>query len=210
MTATPDLSRYRRPLIFGGSFDPPHVAHVTLPAAAAEAINADVVAYVPAARPPHKLDLKQTDATHRIEMLRLALADRPDTVVLTDEIDRAADGRPSYTVETLEALQPRFADGAVMRLLIGTDQVAIFDSWHRGDRIVELAEPVVMMRPPAQRGSLPGVWRGRVVEVPETDVSSTEVRRRLAAGEPTDGLLHPEVAAYIAEHGLYRAPAAGR
>ncbi|MEM6458630.1 MAG: nicotinate (nicotinamide) nucleotide adenylyltransferase [Planctomycetota bacterium] len=210
MPANPDLSRYRRPLIFGGSFDPPHVAHLTLPAAVAEAIDADVVAYVPAARPPHKLDLKQTDATHRVAMLRLVLADRPDAVVLTDEIDRAADGRPSYTVETLEALRPRFAQDAVMRLLIGTDQVAIFDSWHRGDRIVELAEPVVMMRPPTCSDSLPGAWRGRVVEVPETDVSSTEVRRRLAAGKPTDGLLHPGVAAYIAEHGLYDAATAGR
>ncbi len=206
MTRTPpDLTRYRRPLIFGGSFDPPHLAHVALPKRVAEAIHADAVLYIPAGRAPHKLDRAQTAPAHRLAMLRLALADEPDAVILTEELDRAVDGRPSYTIDTLEALRPRLAPDATMRLLIGTDQVKIFETWKDWQRIIELAEPVVMVRPPQTPRDLPEAWRDRVVEAPVVEVSSTQLRQRLAAGEPTRDLLHPAVADYIAEHGLYRA-----
>lgn len=199
-----DLRPYRRLLIFGGSFDPPHVAHVELPRLVAGAIGADVVVYVPAGRAPHKLDREQTDPAHRLAMLELALADEPGVVVLPDEIERAADGRPSYTVDTLEDLATRIHDDAQMRLLIGTDQVAMFESWRQWQRVVALAEPVVMMRPPHTPEELPPVWRDRVVAVPETAVSSTAIRARVAAGESLAGWVHPAVAGYIAEHGLYR------
>ncbi|MEO0514676.1 MAG: nicotinate (nicotinamide) nucleotide adenylyltransferase [Planctomycetota bacterium] len=203
----PDLSGYRRLLIFGGSFDPPHVAHVDLPRLVARAINADVVVYVPAGRAPHKLDKVQTDPAHRLAMLRLALADEPGNpgaVVWTGEVDRVADGRPSYTVDTLEDLAERIAPDAQMRLLIGTDQVDIFESWYRAERVIELAEPVVMMRPPTTRDDLPAAWRDRVVVVPTTAVSSTTVRQRVAEALPLDDAVHPDVAAYIHEHNLYR------
>ncbi len=115
-----DLSGYRRLLIYGGSFDPPHVGHVQLPWAVAEVLRADAVVYVPAGRAPHKLDKRQTDAEHRLAMLRLALQDPPAglgeqqavaRLVLEEEIERAADGRPSFTVETLESLRPRLRAG---------------------------------------------------------------------------------------------------
>ncbi len=199
-----DLSAYRRLLIFGGSFDPTHVAHVDLPRSVAQAIDADVIVYVPAGRAPHKLDKVQTDPAHRLAMLRLALADEPKAVVWTGEVDRVADGRPSYTVDTLEALHRRIAPEAKMRLLIGTDQVAIFDSWYRAQRVIELAEPVVMMRPPTTRDDLPEAWRDRVVAVATTPVSSTAVRESVAGGRPLDDAVHPDVATYIQAHGLYR------
>lgn len=205
----PDLFGYRRPLVFGGSFDPPHVAHVSLPRHVAKAIGADVVLYVPAGRAPHKLDVEQTDPRHRLAMLRLALADESRALVLDDEVERVADGRPSYTVDTLEALVPRLHPAAKMCLLIGMDQVGIFESWYRWERVVELAEPAVMRRPTLEVSSPPPEelspeWERRVVDVPQTAVSSTEVRRRVAAGESIDALVHPAVAAYIHEHGLYR------
>ncbi|MBB6428411.1 nicotinate (nicotinamide) nucleotide adenylyltransferase [Algisphaera agarilytica] len=203
-SASPDLTPYRRLLIFGGSFDPPHVAHVDLPRRVASAIGADVVAYIPAGKAPHKLDKQQTDPAHRLAMLRLALAEEPHILVLTDELDRVADGRPSYTVDTLEALKQRLHPDAEMRLLIGTDQVAIFEKWYQWERVIELAEPVVMMRPPETPRDLPEDWRQRVVEVPITDVSSTAVRERVAAGQSLDGWVHPGVADYIQEHGLYQ------
>ena len=203
-TTEPDLARFRRLLIFGGSFDPPHVAHAELPLLVAAQIGADVVVYVPAGKAPHKLDKVQTDPQHRLAMLRRAVSELPHAVVVTDEIDRVADGRPSYTVDTLEQLAPRLHPEAEMRLLIGTDQVDIFDSWHRAERVIELAEPVVMMRPPTTADDLPEAWRSRVVAVPTTEVSSTAVRARVAAGESLDGWVAPEVAAYIAECGLYQ------
>ncbi|MEX0745074.1 MAG: nicotinate (nicotinamide) nucleotide adenylyltransferase, partial [Phycisphaeraceae bacterium] len=181
-----DLARCDKVIVFGGSFDPPHRAHVRLPRQVGEAIGADAVAYVPAARAPHKLDRTQTDATHRLAMLQAALADEPWAIVLTDELDRARDGRPSYTVDTLEALHRRLPD-AELRLLMGADQVRIFDQWHEAARVAELAEPVVLVRPPESAASLLAslpagereVWAARLVEVDRIDVSSTQVRQRV-------------------------------
>ncbi|MEX0887243.1 MAG: nicotinate (nicotinamide) nucleotide adenylyltransferase [Phycisphaeraceae bacterium] len=199
-------------IIFGGSFDPPHVGHVVLPGQVRAALGAGAVAYVPAAPPPHKLERELTPAHHRLAMLRLALADEPGAVILTDELDRAGDGRPSYTVETLERLRQRVGDEAVLRLLLGADQVKGFGKWREPGRIVELAEPVVMLRPPETAASLlatlpadeRAAWRARFVEVAAMDVSSSEVRRRVAAGESIEAMVPPAVAGYIREHGLYR------
>ena len=200
--AETELARSRRPLIFGGSFDPPHRAHVELPRLVAEAIDADLIVYVPAGRAPHKLDRKQTDPMHRLAMLRRAVEGIPDAVVWPGEIERAGDGRPSYTVETLETLRGLMPIDAVPRLLIGSDQVAIFETWKDWRRIVELAEPVVMVRPPDRVDDLPAAWRGRVVELPAMDVSSTRLREAGRVGWGQD--LAPGVAGYIEKHGLYR------
>lgn len=212
--APPSLSGYRRILLFGGSFDPPHRAHVELPQQAAQAIGADLIAYIPAGRAPHKLDKVQTDPEHRLAMLRLALADVADTVptvVLTDEIDRGPD-EPSYTVDTLEALSKRVDPGATLRLLIGADQLRIFDQWREPERVIELAEPVVMVRPPETKASLlaglpadeRGAWADRLIEIDAMDVSSTDVRERVGSDRPIDDAVCDAVAGYIAEHGLYR------
>lgn len=200
-------------ILFGGSFDPPHVGHVALPVAARASVGSKWLAYIPAARAPHKLDKVQTDPTHRLAMLRLAVDGVPDAVVLTDELDRANDGVPSYTVDTLERLCEKLPNDVAMRLLIGADQVRIFDQWREPDRIIELAEPLVMVRPPDTRASLLAslpddktreTWEGRLVDVPAMDISSTDIRERVARGESITGMVHPEVEKYIAEHGLYR------
>jgi nicotinate-nucleotide adenylyltransferase len=208
------LLGHKTVLVFGGSFDPPHRAHVALPQQAARAIGADLVAYVPAGRAPHKLDRVQTDPRHRVAMLRLALAAAPsdiDSVILTDEVDRGP-SEPSYTVDTLEHLSRRIDDGATLRLLIGADQLRIFDSWREPERIVQLAEPVVMVRPPDTRDTLldalpedlRDAWSSRLVSVDQRDISSTAIRERIAEGLPIDEWVAESVAEYIDEHGLYR------
>ncbi len=205
------LEDARSILVYGGSFDPPHRAHVELPMLAREKIGADLVAYIPAGRAPHKLDREQTAAEHRLAMLRLALQDTDRAVILMDELDRAASGRPSYTVDTLEALSRRLPAGVSLRLLMGTDQVHIFDQWREHERVAELAPPLVMVRPPETSGallaSLPEEggrpWRARLIELPRLDISSTDIRRRIAAGQSTEGLLAPAVRGYIDAHGLY-------
>ena len=207
-----DLTRYNTILLFGGSFDPPHWAHTALPRLVAEHIGADVVAYLPAGRAPHKLDREQTDPQHRLAMLRLALADEPGAIVLTDEIDRAP-GEPSYTVDTLARLQERVGPDTKLRLLFGGDQLRIFDTWREPERVVALAQPVVMVRPPDSAASLLAAlpddaareqWASRLVEVPQLEISSTMIRERVGRGEAIDDLVAPDVAAYIDEHGLYR------
>jgi len=200
-------------ILFGGSFDPPHVAHVTLPMAAREAVGADAVAYIPAAKAPHKLDKVQTDPAHRLAMLTLAIEDEPRAQLLTDELDRASSGEPSYTVDTLTALVDRLGTGVKLRLLVGADQVRIFDQWREPDRIIALAEPLVMVRPPDTKASLlaslpddqaRAQWEPRLVDVPAMDISSTDIRDRVSRGESIEGLVCPHVEQYIREHGLYR------
>lgn len=201
-------------LIFGGSFDPPHQAHITQPARVREAVSADAVVYIPAAQPPHKRHLRQTPAHHRLAMLQRALANAPAARLSTVELDRAADGRPSYTVDTLRQLRQTLPTNTRMRLLIGADQVLIFDQWHQYEQVEQLAEPVVMLRPPMTRrqllAELPNdavreKWAGRLVETPPMPISSTQIREAIAAGQVTQvqRWLDPAVLDYIREHRLY-------
>jgi nicotinate-nucleotide adenylyltransferase len=214
-----DLAQCRCLLLFGGSFDPPHRAHVALPTVVMTAIGADAVAYIPCAIQPLKQGRPVTEAHHRLRMLELALQDQPHALILTDELDRAQENhrrgvqRPSYTVDTLEALRQRLGEQVVMRLLIGMDQFRVFDQWKSPGRIVELAEPVVMARPPEDERMLSDVlphgyeldeWRPRVVPAPRMDISSTTIRDRVRQGLPIADLVPPAVEQYIREHGLYR------
>jgi len=201
-------------VIFGGTFDPPHAAHLQLPRQVMAEVAADLVAYIPAALPPLKPDRVMTPPNHRLAMLRLALQDVEHAVILTDEIERARDDEPSYTVDTLEALRRRLGERVRMRLLIGADQLRLFEKWKSPGRIEQLAEPVVMVRPPWTQttllATLPDAaarrrWAGRFVDVETIDVSSTEIRRRVAHGESITGMVSVEVEGYIRRHGLYLA-----
>lgn len=211
-----DLRACKSVLLFGGSFDPPHVAHLALPLEAMKKIGADAVAYIPAALSPFKQDQPPTEPTHRLAMLRLMLAHEDRAVILTDELDRASaeDAKPSYTIDTIAALHQRLGEGIKLRLLIGADQLASFDRWRQWERVIELAEPVVMVRPPATRESMLAnlpegfdvdVWRTRMVDLPVMDVSATAIRQRIAAGQSIRGMVVPAVETYIHKHGLYRA-----
>lgn len=208
-----DWTAWRSLVIFGGSFDPPHRAHVMLPEQVRVSLGADGVVYVPAARAPHKLDKTQTEPRHRLAMLQLALSDVKHAAISTVELDRANDGRPSYTIDTLETFDRLTHPGTTMRLLVGTDQVAIFDKWYRWQDVEQLAEPVVMVRPPetvesvldnVSDASRRELWRRRMVEVQRMDESSTLIRQAVLRGESVVDRVGDHVANYIDEHGLYR------
>ena len=202
-------SQCHRLLIYGGTFDPPHRAHVELPFVVAERIDADGVLFIPAGAPPHKPDDDRTSAEERAAMIWLAVADRPNAWVDNREIERAG---PSYTVDTLRELAAELP-GVELRLLIGADMALIFDQWREPKTIEQLAEPVVMVRPPHTRQSLLEAlpagsrerWAGRIVEVPAMDLSSTEIREAIAAGrfDELDDELPAEVIDYIRVHKLY-------
>ena len=212
-----ELESCMRVILYGGSFDPPHVAHVQLPILAREAINADAVAYIPTGRQPLKIDRNPTPAHHRLAMLRLALADVPKTVIITDEIDQITvhDAGPNYTVDTLETLRRRLGNKIDLRLLIGGDSLRQFDQWRSPQRIVELAQPLVMIRPPDTRESLLDglpqgysrrAWADRLVELPPITVSSSQIRDLVAGGQPLTGFVSPGVERYIRDHRLYQGP----
>lgn len=216
-----DLRTCNKIFLFGGSFDPPHIAHIKLPMIAMNAIGADAVAYIPSGIQPFKQHAPQTLAHHRLAMLRLALQDVPHAVVLTDEITRAIASQtedapadsPTYTVDTLEVLRKQFGPHVELRLLIGGDQLKVFDTWRQPERIIELAQPLVMVRPPDTHDSLltalpkgydPRLWADRLIDLPPIDISSTQIRSLVAQGQPIDSWVTKPVEDYIHRYGLYR------
>ncbi|MFK8004574.1 MAG: nicotinate (nicotinamide) nucleotide adenylyltransferase [Polyangiales bacterium] len=176
--------------VFGGSFDPPHVAHTLVAAWAKATGSVDRVLVIPAFA--HPFGKKSVAFEHRLAMCRLAMEGFPFAEVCDIEKD-VGDGRTLYT---LEALQKRHPDSA-FRLLIGSDILAGADRWHRWDDIVALAPPLVVGRTGHQHADAPDA-----LNLPE--LSSTELRARLKAGETTRGRIALSVAQYIETHGLYR------
>lgn len=202
-----------RLIVYGGTFDPPHRAHIQLPRLAADRIGADGVLYIPAGRPPHKPDDHRTPGRHRLAMLQLAIGDAPDAAISDYELNQPG---PSYTFATLEQLRHTLGDRVKMHLLIGVDMALIFDQWVKPDRIEQLAEPRVMARPPHDRRRFldalpPGqrdMWATRMVDVPAIDISSSELRHAIAeqgldARSVRDNLA-PRVIDYIRAHHLYQ------
>ena len=192
-------------LLFGGSFDPPHRAHIHLPQQAYDVIRADHLVFIPTAQQP--LKSSQTPAHHRLAMLKLALEGCADCHVLDIELKRAG---PSYTIDTLQQLQNLWGDAVTMRLLIGADQLAAFDRWKNRQEIEQLAQPLIIHRDGQMPITLPvgfdpQKWLKRVLQVDRVDVSSTDLRKKLAQGYPVDtDLLAQSVQNYIREHRLYR------
>lgn len=218
-----DLNAYRRIILYGGNFDPPHMAHVTLPVLVKRQVGADVVVYIPSGVGPFKRNKCQTPAHHRTNMLRLALEGLPHVVVLTDEVDRTieeaetrlpgTEPQPTYTVDTIQTLRQRLDPEVELRLLIGADHLKTFDQWHQPDRLIELAEPLVMVRPPETHQTVlsslppqydPQQWASRIVDVPSIDISSSYLRGLASHGMSLSGFVSPKVETYIREHHLYQ------
>ncbi len=214
-----------RVLVFGGTFDPPHRGHVEQPPRARLAVDADWVLYVPAARSPHKEGGPEADGGDRVRMLRAALAGVPRTSVSTIELDRAADGDPSWTIDTIRELR-RLAPAATrFELLIGDDQARGFHRWRGADELLALAPPRVMLRSSGDGGAelartLAGHWppdriawwRSRVVELPILEVEATRIRSLLdgprtdAARRELRASVPDAVLEVIDRRGLYRRP----
>lgn len=192
--------------VFGGTFDPPHVGHLLVASDAVEQLALDRVVFIPAAEQPLKPGSRQTPPAQRLAMVRALVGDDPRFGVDPIEIDR---GGLSYTVDTLGTLVAR-QPGAELFLLAGADVLATFARWREPERIRRQATLVVLTRggadgtapteaPPDFPGGAPLFLPTRRV-----DVSSTEVRARLAAGRPIRGFVPESVADLIRSAGLYR------
>lgn len=185
--------------VFGGTFDPPHTGHLIVAQDAALALRLDRVLFVPAATPPHKLGRRMTPAATRARMLELAIAGDPTFSWSRLELDRTG---PSFTVDTLAALFESQPDNH-WTLLLGADQYTEFDTWREPDRIRELARVAVMARE-GETGGMGPEERGDVrVPVTRVDISATEIRRRVASGEPIRYLVPAAVESFIFEQRLY-------
>lgn len=190
--------------LLGGSFDPVHVAHIALAENALQALDLAAVELIPAANPWQRAALHAT-GQQRCDMLELAIAGHPGLIVNPIEIDR---GGATYTIDTLRAL-PQDARHV---WLLGGDQLANFCTWRDWRDIARLVDLAVATRPgtPIAPPAELAAWLAELghpleeLPFPPMQVSASDIRRRLAAGESTDGQLAAPVAAYIAAHQLYR------
>ncbi len=201
----------RRVGLFGGSFDPVHNAHVALAHAALQALQLHELRWIPAGNPWQKTR-SITEAQHRVAMVQAAMAGEPRFVLDTIEVQRSG---PSYTLDTVRALaaaaSPPGAGAARTQwfLVIGQDQYCGLHTWRHWPELLRLVTLAVANRPGDQRQPHADVLAlaHHVVPLPMLDISSTQVRQRVAAGQDITPLVPPAVARYIETHGLYRSPA---
>lgn len=201
--------------VFGGSFDPPHAGHVRTVQEVRRRLALDRVLYVPTARPPHKAAtgrVPEAPAACRYAMVEMALLDEPGLFASPFEL---RPDRTTYTVETLEHFR-EVDPQADLHLIIGSDSLAELHTWKRWQEIPRLARLAVLVRPGAEpaaiRSSLPDALGALLDEGGldlltdlTIDVSSSEIRRRLAVGEPLgEDWLHPRVLNYLQKYRFYR------
>ncbi|MEX0711898.1 MAG: nicotinate-nucleotide adenylyltransferase [Pirellulales bacterium] len=196
--------------LFGGTFDPVHYGHLLLAELCREAAGLDTVWFVPAAVPPHKLDRELAPAAQRVEMLELAIGGQESFAVGTMEVDR---GGLSYTVDTLAAMATEYP-GSELFLLLGADSLRDLPTWREPGRILELAAPLVARRSGAQvdfdclapfvAPARLAEFRRHQVDMPLVELSSSEIRRRVAAGLSIRYQTPRAVEKYIQHAGLYR------
>lgn len=191
--------------LFGGTFDPPHMAHHTLADVALAQLELDRLILMPTGSAWYKTR-SLTAGAHRLAMCRLAFADSPKVMVDSLEIER--DG-PCYTIDTLQHLRMTDPD-AQLFLVIGADQAAKFSNWHRWQEILSLACLAVADRQQLAQGTLQdqGIERFTGLQMPDMLVSATAIRAQIAQGidphQLSPQLLAPAVARYIQDHGLYQ------
>jgi nicotinate-nucleotide adenylyltransferase len=183
--------------VFGGSFNPPHVAHTLACLWVLETQPVSRLAVVPTFR--HAFEKALAPFDDRLEMCRLAMAPLGERVFV-DDVERdldTGDGKPSLTLTTLEALAKRHP-GVQLRLVIGSDILPERDKWWRWGDIEKLAPPIVVARAgyplPEGLGPMPAI----------PQVSSTEIRAHYAAGREAGSLVSRRVGAYIMQRNLYR------
>lgn len=198
-----------RVALFGGTFDPPHRGHLAAATAAAQAFQLDTVLFAPAGVQPLKEGCTSTPFAHRLAMVELA-CDTDDRFRASTIDAPHPDHSPNYTVDTLATLQSEMPEIALFSI-VGADSFLSLSQWRQPHRLLELAEWIVVNRPGSPLADLPGLSLSReeaakvhYIETVHDDVSATELRRRLAAGEDCTGLVTPAVSEYIRCHGLYR------
>jgi nicotinate-nucleotide adenylyltransferase len=195
--------------VLGGTFNPPHIAHLICGQEAHRELGLDRVLLVPARIPPHKPVEQEPGPEHRLALCRLAVDGDPRFEVAEIELRREG---PSYTVDTLEELHAHAPHDELV-LILGGDIAAGLPDWHRAERVLQLATVAVAKRRGTPRGAveralsrLEGGERARFFQMPRIGISSTMLRRRVRAGQPIRWLVTDPVREYIEEHGLYHDP----
>jgi nicotinate-nucleotide adenylyltransferase len=192
--------------ILGGAFNPPHLGHLVCAQEARTQLELDRVVLVPVGEAPHRVLEEDPGPEARFALTERAVEGDPDLTVSRIELDRPG---PSYTSDTLAALHEAAPDDE-LTLILGGDQAAALPAWHEPERVLELAQVAAVERVDWARDTimrslagLAGAERLRFVDMPLIEISSSDLRRRAAAGLPLRYLVPDRVADLIAERGLY-------
>lgn len=195
--------------VLGGTFDPVHVGHLAAAEDAAYALALDLVLFVPNHVPPHKRGRQVTGAAERAAMVELAIAGNPLFALSRIELERPG---PSYTLDTLRALRGELEATAHLFFLVGCDAVPELHSWHEPDALLREFTLVILERPTGSAVDWEAVERRfplmrrqvRICRIPQLEISSREIRQRVAEGRPIRYYVPGAVEDYIRERGLYQ------
>ena len=195
--------------VLGGTFDPVHSGHLVIAEEARLRFGLNKVLFVPAGTPWLKTNREITPAVHRVEMVKRAIAGNASFELSPIEIDRPG---PSYSVDTVAALQQQSGAGARIFFLIGWDSLAELPQWQEPARLIHLCKLVAVTRPGLSRPdlksletSVPGITQSVVwLDIPPINISSSDIRDRTAQGLSIHDLVPDDVESYIAENKLYR------
>jgi nicotinate-nucleotide adenylyltransferase len=194
--------------VLGGTFDPIHIGHLIIAEEARLRLGLSQVIFVPAGQPWLKEHRNFTPGEHRMEMLRVAIAPNPYFRVSTVDLERPG---PSYTVDTLTDLRRELGQEANLYFILGVDAIPQLPTWREPQKIVELCHLVVARRPGVKdldlhslERSIPGISsRIIILDNPLIDISSSEIRKRVAEGKSIHGMIPEAVERYIKEKRLY-------
>jgi nicotinate-nucleotide adenylyltransferase len=204
-----DLEGSRRLAVMGGTFDPIHYAHLLIAEDVRRRFNLPLVLFMPSGDPPHKKDYQVSPAEDRYVMAVLATADNPHFRVSRLEIDGAG---PSYTIDTIRTLNHRLDDLGQLYFVTGADAILDLPNWREPDAVLEESQVVGVTRPGFDLGRLEATLgperaaRVTVISAPAMDISSTQIRRRIAEGLSVRYLAPKSVIEYIEKRGLYSPP----
>jgi nicotinate-nucleotide adenylyltransferase len=202
----------RKIALFGGTFDPVHLGHTKIASYAAEKIGAEKTIFIPAKRSPLKVLSPAASASDRFEMIKLAIAGRSGFEVSDYELSKEGN---NYTIETVRYFKEECGKNAEIYWLMGADTIDEFVRWHRVVELIDECNLCAMYRAGCEKPNFTrfeNVWgaervkklQANIIETPMINISSSEIRRRLKAGEDVSDMVCSAVAEYIQKHGLYK------
>lgn len=194
--------------ILGGTFDPPHIGHLIMAEEVYARLSLDIVLFVPAKEPPHKLGRPYSPIDNRLDMVKLAIKDNPHFALSLVDVERPG---PSYSIDTVAILQREYGPQTELFFIVGLDSVADLLNWREPAKLVSMCSMVAVLRPDYTEFDLRTLEpqipnaskRILMMEAPLIGVSSSDLRRRASQSSPIKYQVPATVESYIREHSLY-------
>lgn len=186
--------------ILGGTFDPIHIGHLINTQFVLEKRGLDKIIFIPCNISPLKQDITNSSPDHRLAMLKLAIGHHPKYEYSNYELSK---GEISYTYDTLCEMKKYYSN---LELIIGYDNLVVFDKWHKPDEIFELADVIVMKRVGDEKKIINHKYFNKaiILDTPTIEISSTDIRNRVKNNLSIDYLVPQQVKEYILDNGLYK------